>query len=253
MDMFSLNGKNALIIGGAGGIGSVIARAYRDGGARVAIAGRSLSKMALVADELSPRDPSKAAYVVDARQPSALSELAATVRSDLGTIDVLVNCQGTTTIKPALEVTEDEYDLVADTNLKSVFFACTAFAPHMIAKGSGAIVNIASLAAHSGWSQAASYSASKSGVVSLTQSFAAEWGQKGVRVNAITPGFFMTDLNKSRMSDARKQSATDRCAMKRMGELPELAGAAVYLASDAAGFVNGSTLRVDGGYLSSGI
>lgn len=248
-DMFDLTGKTALVIGGGGGIGSVIARALCDAGAHVSIAGRDREKMRDVASKLSADDPSNAVHVLDARQPAALKKLA----EDCGATSILVNCQGTTTIKPALTVTEDDYDAVLDTNLKSVFFACTAFAPPMIGQGGGSIINIASLAAHTGWAQAATYSASKWGVCGLTQSLAAEWGENGVRVNAIAPGFFLTDLNRKKMSDERMARAAERCAMGRMGALEELTGAAIYLASDAARFVSGSTLRVDGGYLSSGI
>jgi gluconate 5-dehydrogenase len=150
-------------------------------------------------------------------------------------------------------LSEAEYDAILDTNLKSVFFACTTFGRRMIDRGHGSIINITSLAAHSGWARAAAYGASKMGVAGITQSFAAEWGEMGVRVNAIAPGFFMTDLNRERMPEDRKAEARRRSAMKRMGELDELVGAAVFLASDAARFVSGATLRVDGGYLASGI
>ncbi|MGP9819332.1 SDR family NAD(P)-dependent oxidoreductase [Salinarimonas sp. NSM] len=251
MDMFSLRDRLAVVIGGTGGIGGEIAAAYRQAGARVVIAGRR--RATLDAAGRSDADGRRTAYALDARQPELLQELAARVRAEHGPVDVLVNCQGTTAIEPALAVNEETYDRVLDTNLKSVFFACTAFAPAMIEAGRGAVVNIASLAAHTGWAQAAAYSASKWGVVGLTRSFAAEWGASGVRVNAIAPGFFPTDLNRERMSPARKEEAVRRCAMGRMGELPELVGAAIFLASDASAFVNGETLRVDGGYLASGI
>ena len=148
--------------------------------------------------------------------------------ADHGALHILVNCQGTTEIKPAIELTETEYDTILDTNLKSVFFACTAFGRGMIARGQGAIINISSLAAHTGWANAAAYCASKWGVAGITQSLAAEWGESGVRVNAIAPGFFMTELNQARMSDERKAEARRRSAMKRMGELHELVGAAMF-------------------------
>lgn len=246
MELFSLKDRLAVIIGGTGGIGGEIAAAYTEAGARVVVAGRRATRDSVGA-------PIVGAYAVDARRPEALVAFAAEVRADHGRVDILVNCQGTTEIKPALAVTEEEYDRVLDTNLKSVFFACTAFAPGMIEAGRGTVINIASLAAHTGWAQAAAYSASKWGVVGLTQTFAAEWAASGVRVNAVAPGFFLTDLNRERMPQARKEKAVERCAMGRMGELQELVGAAIFLASDASAFVNGTTLRVDGGYLASGI
>ncbi|WP_439514867.1 SDR family NAD(P)-dependent oxidoreductase [Oceanibaculum nanhaiense] len=249
---FALTGRRALVIGGSSGIGREIALGLRSAGASVLIAARGREKLDETAAALAS-DPATTAYAVDARSPEGLEALAAKIEGTHGRLDILVNCQGTTAIKPALDLTETEYDAILDTNLKSVFFACTSFGRRMVGQGGGAIVNIASLAAHTGWANAAAYSASKFGVVGLTQSFAAEWGGQGVRVNAIAPGFFLTDLNRDKMSEERKAEAHKRNAMHRMGDLPELVGAAVYLASDAARFVSGATLRVDGGYLASGI
>jgi len=249
---FSLAGRTALVIGGSSGIGREIALGYRAAGATVLIAGRRRDALDAVAAELGGNGP-RIAYQADARAAAALLELREAIEADHGPVDVLVNCQGTTAIKPALELSEAEYDAILDTNLKSVFFACTQFGRGMCERGRGSIVNISSLAAHTGWANAAAYCASKWGVAGITQSLAAEWGERGVRVNAIAPGFFMTDLNRDRMPEERKAEARRRSAMKRMGELPELVGAAVYLGSDAARFVSGATLRVDGGYLSSGI
>ncbi len=250
---FSLSGKTALVIGGSSGIGREIALGYSAAGARVLIAGRDRAKLDRVAAEIDPDARGSIAFSTDMRAVGALGDLAEEIEDKHGPIDVLVNCQGTTTIKPALELSEDEYDVILDTNLKSVFFSCVAFGRRMLAREQGAIVNILSLAAHTGWGNAAAYSASKWGVAGMTQTFAGEWGQGGVRVNAITPGFFITDLNRGKMPEGRMQEARARSAMKRMGELPELVGTAVFLASDAARFINGATVRVDGGYLSSGI
>lgn len=252
MDQFALTGRTALVIGGTGGIGREIALGYRAAGAKVLVAGRNEEKLKAVSAELGEADQTLG-YRADACSLDSLQHLAEAVEADHGAVAVLVNCQGTTAIKPALELSEAEYDAILDTNLKSVFFACTTFGRRMIDHGHGSIINITSLAAHSGWARAAAYGASKMGVTGLTQSFAAEWGEQGVRVNAIAPGFFMTDLNRERMPEERKAEARRRGAMKRMGELDELVGAAVFLASDAARFVSGATLRVDGGYLASGI
>ena len=250
---FGLAGKTALVIGGSSGIGREIALGYRDAGAKVLIAGRSQDKLDAVAAELGAQDGRKSTYSMDARDVEQLRALRDTVRNDHGGVDILVNCQGTTAIKPALELAENEYDEILDTNLKSVFFACTLFGEDMMAREGGAIINIASLASHNGWSRAAAYSASKWGVVGITKSFAAEWGMAGLRVNAIAPGFFLTDLNRAKMPEERKAEARRRAAMNRMGDLQELVGAAIYLASSASGFVTGSVLNVDGGYLASGI
>lgn len=252
MDQFSLAGRTALVIGGTSGIGREIALGYRAAGATVVVAGRNEDKLKEVSAALGASDQTLA-YRADARSLDSLQRLAEAVEADHGPVTVLVNSQGTTAIKPALELSEAEYDDILDTNLKSVFFACTILGRRMTDRGHGSIINISSLAAHSGWARAAAYGASKMGVAGITQSFAAEWGEMGVRVNAIAPGFFMTDLTRERMPEDRKVEARRRSAMKRMGELDELVGAAVFLASDAARFVSGATLRVDGGYLASGI
>jgi NAD(P)-dependent dehydrogenase (short-subunit alcohol dehydrogenase family) len=250
---FSLAGKTALVIGGSSGIGRDIALGFARQGAKVLIAARRQEKLDKVAVELGAASSNGVTYSADLRSVSALTALRDAVAADHGTPQILVNCQGTTEIKPALDLSEAEWDTILDTNLKSVFFACTTFGRAMIAKGEGSIINISSLAAHNGWGNAAAYAASKWGVTGITQSLAAEWGEAGVRVNAIAPGFFMTELNQARMPEARKAEAVRRAAMKRMGDLPELVGPAIFLASDASRFVTGATLRVDGGYLSSGI
>jgi NAD(P)-dependent dehydrogenase (short-subunit alcohol dehydrogenase family) len=252
MDEFALQGRTALVIGGTGGIGREIAQGYRTAGAKVLVAGRNPDKLAEMDRELGGGTPPRA-YEADVRAVDSLPALAERIENDHGGVDVLVNCQGTIAIKPAIELSEAEYDTILETNLKSVFFCCTTFARRMQSRGSGAIINITSLAAHSGWANAAAYGASKWGVAGITQSFAAEWGQAGLRVNAIAPGFFLTDLNREKMGEDRKAEARRRSAQQRMGDLPELVGAAIFLASDAARFVNGATLRVDGGYLASGI
>ncbi|TCT12450.1 NAD(P)-dependent dehydrogenase (short-subunit alcohol dehydrogenase family) [Tepidamorphus gemmatus] len=251
--LFDLTGKTALVIGGSDGIGRELAQGLAGAGAAVLLSGRDPERLRMAADLLPARSTGPTTYACDARDVGQLSRLCAAVWADHGRIDILVNCQGVTAIKPALDISEPEYDAILDTNLKSTFFACTRFGARMIAAGGGTIINIASLAAHTGWDQAAAYSASKWGVVGLTKSLAWEWGELGVRVNAIAPGFFLTDLNRDRMSADRKARAGRRAAMRRMGELRELVGAAIYLASPASGFVTGSVLCVDGGYLASGI
>jgi NAD(P)-dependent dehydrogenase (short-subunit alcohol dehydrogenase family) len=253
MAALSLEGLNALVIGGSSGIGLSIAEGYQAAGARVAVAARTPDKLAKAVERLQARDGRSLGYAVDVNRRVALEGLAENIAHDLGALDVLVNCQGTTVIKPALEVSEAEFDLVMDTNLKSVYFACTILGGAMLARGRGAIVNIASLAGHRGWPRACAYAMSKHGVLGLTRTLGAEWATQGVRVNSISPGFFMTELNRERMPEARKQAALARTPSARFGELGELVGAAVYLASPGAGFVTGTDIAVDGGYLASGI
>jgi NAD(P)-dependent dehydrogenase (short-subunit alcohol dehydrogenase family) len=249
----SLAGLTALVIGGSSGIGEAAAHGFAEAGARVAIAARRPAKLDAAIERLAVVSPDARAYAADVTADGELEGLASRVLAELGRIDILLNCQGTTVIKPTLEFTAADYELVMSTNLTSVFFACTTFGRAMVDQGSGAIINIASLAAHRGWPNACPYAISKHGVVGLTTSLAAEWAPHGVRVNAISPGFFMTELNRARMPQARKDAALFRTPAGRFGELQELVGAAIYLASPAASYVTGTILNVDGGYLAGGI
>lgn len=253
MTSLSLAGKTALVIGGSSGIGKALAHGLQEHGARVAIASRSASRVEAALAELKQTDSQALGYVADATRQADIERLADSVMADLGRLDILIPCQGLTVIKPAEEVGEAEYDLVMGTNMRSVFFTCTGFGRRMLAAGEGSIITIASMAAHRGWPGAAAYAISKHGVVALTKTLAAEWAGRGVRVNAISPGFFMTGINRDKMSPTRKASALQRTPMARFGELEELVGAAVYLASPSARFVTGTVINVDGGYLAAGI
>ena len=250
---FSLAGKTALVIGGTSGIGLEIALGFQAAGARVLVASRDPKKVGDSVATLKQKDAGSAGYMVDASDPAALRRCADQAWAEQGPIDILLNAQGTTVIKPALEFSEDEYAQVMRTNIDGVFWACTEFGGRMVGRGSGNIVNIGSLSSFRGWPGSSVYAMSKSAVVSLTQSLAAEWAMTGVRVNAIAPGFFMTPLNQAKMSDVRKALALARTPMGRFGQVSELVGAAVYLASPAAGYTTGATVSVDGGFLASGL
>ena len=250
--MGRLKDRIALVIGGSGGIGGAIARGFAAEGARLAIAGRTPAKVEAAVSVLRATGATATAHPRDLAGPEDCRALVDAVVAEHGRIHVLVNSQGTTVFKPAADVSGEDYDRVLDLNLRSVFFTCQATHRHMRGHG-GAIVNIASLAAHRGWPLAAAYAASKHGVVALTKTFACEWAKDGVRVNAISPGFFMTDLNRRRMKPERKAAAVARTPLGRFGEIDELVGAAVYLASEEARFVTGVDLAVDGGYLAQGI
>ena len=251
-DRFSLKGQVALVIGGTSGIGRAIAAGYLDAGARVIIAGRSQDKLDAAVAELSAHGEAFG-YVADVSDFAALRGLVGITLAHHGRIDTLVNCQGITNIKPAVDFSPADWDAVIDTDLKSVFFACTEVGRHMLGRGSGSIVNIASLSSHRGWAGSAVYAVAKSGVFSMTQTLGAEWASKGVRVNAISPGFVMTDLNRDKMSAQRKALALSRTPIGRFGEPDEMVGAAIYLASPASAFVTGQTIAVDGGFLASGM
>ena len=239
---FRLDGQVALVIGGTSGIGKAIAEGYRESGAKVIVAGRRKEKL-----------PATDGYAADVSNFEELRGLVGIVLAHHGRIDTLVNCQGTTTLKPAEEFTTDDWEHLVATNLKSVFFACTEVGRHMLGRGKGSILNIGSLSSYRGWPRSAIYGLTKAAVVNLTETLAAEWADRGVRVNAIAPGFVMTDMNRDKMSAERKALALARTPMKTFGETSDMVGAAIYLASPAARFVTGETIRVDGGFLAAGL
>jgi NAD(P)-dependent dehydrogenase (short-subunit alcohol dehydrogenase family) len=246
--LFRLDGRIALVLGGTSGIGKAIAAGYRDAGATVLVAGRNREKLERARAELGCDG-----FAADLADLDALRALVASVVERHSRVDVLVNCQGTTTLKPAEEFTTEDFDGIVATNLRSVFFACTEVGRHMLARREGCIVNIGSLASYRGWPRSAIYALTKAAVVNLSETLAAEWADRGVRVNAIAPGFVLTDLNRDKMSADRKAAAVARTPMKRFGETEDMVGAAIYLASPGAAFVTGETIRVDGGFLAAGL
>ena len=251
--LFSLDGRVALVIGGSSGIGRAIALGLHDAGAIVVPVGKTAAKVHEVNAALAAQGATAHGYCADVTQSEALTEVVTLTLARHGRIDILVNSQGVTILKPAEEFSRAEYERVMATNLASVFFSCTKVGRHMLERGAGSIVNITSLAAHRGFQLSALYTMSKHGVLALTRTLAAEWAARGVRVNAIAPGFFMTALNRDKMSPTRKEIAMRRTPMKRFGEVEELVGAAIYLASSSASYVTGETIAVDGGFLAAGL
>jgi NAD(P)-dependent dehydrogenase (short-subunit alcohol dehydrogenase family) len=250
---FSLRGLNALVIGGSSGIGLAIAEGFLRQGARVALAGRTREKIDAALRRLQHEGAFVRGYTADVTVDRELDTLLNSVLAEFGQIDILVPAQGITTLKPAEEFTGADYDSIMTTNIRSVFFACTKVGRLMLARKHGSIVNIGSMAAHRGWPRSAIYSISKHGIIGLTKTLASEWADRGVRVNAISPGFFPTELTKAALSSERRERALRRTPMGRFGDLDELVGAAVFLASPASRFVTGTIINVDGGYLAGGI
>jgi NAD(P)-dependent dehydrogenase (short-subunit alcohol dehydrogenase family) len=254
MKSLDLSGRVAVVVGGTSGIGRAIALGFAEAGADVVVSGRRAELIDTVAKEIEAKGRKSVRQPADVGNRASLETLRDKVIAELGKVDILVNCAGTTKRRPTLEVPEAEWNMIMETNLTGTLRACQVFGPHMIERGYGRIINIASLSSFVALYEVAAYAASKAAVASLTKSLAIEWSSKGVTVNAIAPGVFKTDLNTALLDGTdRGREFLLRTPMKRFGKVEELAGAAVFLASDAASFVNGEILAVDGGFLASGV
>jgi 2-deoxy-D-gluconate 3-dehydrogenase len=248
-DIFSLEGRVALVTGSGTGIGAAIARALAAAGADVACHGNKHVPSDTAADIVKL---GRRAVVVtgDVREPATADALVdATVR-ELGAIDILVNNAGTIRRAPAVEFSDDDWAAVVDVNLTAVFRLCRAAGKRMVPRGRGKIVNISSLLAFQGGITVPAYAASKGGVAQLTKALANEWASKGVNVNAIAPGYIHTDNTAALAADpVRNRQITERIPAGRWGEPADLGGAAVFLASRASDYVSGHVLVVDGGWM----
>jgi NAD(P)-dependent dehydrogenase (short-subunit alcohol dehydrogenase family) len=253
-NILSLEGKIAVITGGTSGIGRALSLGLADAGANVVASARrqqQVDETAAAIEERGSKTLRLASDVCD--RPSLEALLAATIEK-FGKVDILINCAGRIKRTPTLTMPEEEWTSILDTNLTGTLRACQVFGKHMLERGYGRIINISSLNAFVALSEVAAYAASKAGVGSLTRSLAVEWSKRGVTVNAIAPGVFRTELNAQLLdSTPRGQELLMRTPMGRFGKTEELVGAAIYLASDAASFVTGQTLVVDGGFLASGV
>jgi NAD(P)-dependent dehydrogenase (short-subunit alcohol dehydrogenase family) len=254
MKALELSGRVAVVVGGTSGIGRAIALGLAEAGADVVVTGRRAELVDSVAKEIEAKGRRSLRQPADVADRASLETLRDRVVAELGKIDILVNCAGTTKRRPTLDVSEDEWHGIMETNLTGTFRSCQVFGRHMLERGYGRIINIGSLSSFVALFEVAAYAASKAAVASLTKSLAVEWSSRGVTVNAIAPGVFRTDLNSALLDGTdRGREFLLRTPMKRFGKVEELAGAAVFLASDAASFVNGEVIAVDGGFLASGV
>jgi NAD(P)-dependent dehydrogenase (short-subunit alcohol dehydrogenase family) len=250
----TLAGRTAVVIGGTAGIGHAVSLALAAAGADVVPAGRRMAHVESTAKEVESLGRRSVRATADVTDRSSLEKLLATTLSSMGKVDILVNCAGKIKRAPTLDFSEKDWADILETNLTGTLRACQVFGAHMLARGYGRIVNVASLNSFVALSEVAAYGVSKAGVMALTRSLAIEWGARGVCVNAIAPGIFRTQLNEQLLDGtARGKELLLRTPMKRFGRVEEVAGAAVFLASEAASYVNGQAIVIDGGFLASGV
>jgi gluconate 5-dehydrogenase len=245
--LFSVEGQVVLAIGASRGIGKALAAGFAARGARVVIAGREQGTIDATARELSRHGVAEA-RVCDVSKAGDVTALVQRVIADHGRVDTLLNVAGMNIRKRVENYTMEEYDRIIDTNLRGLFMAAQAVGRCMLEQGGGSIVNIDSLNTYAPLTGVTPYAMSKAGLSMMTRGMAQEWGPRGVRVNAIAPGFFPTDLSKKLWAEPRMKEWADQVTpLRRLGDTEELVGAALFLASKAASYVTGQVIRVDGG------
>jgi NAD(P)-dependent dehydrogenase (short-subunit alcohol dehydrogenase family) len=250
MDLFRLEGQSALVTGGTRGLGRVMAEALAEAGASVCITSRSSDAARAAAEEIAAASGARVEGIeAEVTTADGVNHLADVAHRDFGRIDILVNNAGVNIRGTVGELSESNWDTVLDTNLKGVFLLSRAFGPAMCERRWGRVINLSSMLASIGLPGRAPYAASKAGVVALTRVLALEWAASGVTVNAICPGPFATDMNRQLLNDPEKYAAfVQKLPVGRWGELHEIKGIVVFLASEASSFVTGAALAIDGGW-----
>lgn len=252
LDRFSLDNKVALVIGGNKGLGQAMALALAAAGAYVCVAARGPEGLHETADAINKLNRKGAYFTADVTDESQVENMVAFVLEKYGNIHILVNSQGAVELQPTHEFNTDDWQKVMDVNLKSLFLCCKHVGGQMLKQGQGKIINISSVRGFQGRAKDPAYAPSKGAVNQLTHSLAIEWGPKGINVNGIAPVFTKTSISMPVLSDpAIRDWVLSRIPMKRLGELEDLFGPVVFLASEASNFVNGHVLLVDGGWVAA--
>ena len=250
--LFEISDRVTIVSGGSRGIGKALAAGFASRGAPVVVTGRDAETLEGTVSEIAATAGVAVKGVVcDVARPDDITRLVERVVDEFGRIDVLLNVAGVNRRKRVETVTEEDYDFILDINLKGAFLLAQAVGRRMIERGSGSIVNIDSLNTYAPLKGVAPYAMSKAGLVMMTRSLATEWGEHGVRVNTIAPGFILTDLTRKLWSDPTMQEwGLSNTPLGRLGEVEDLVGAAVFLAAEASAFMTGQVVRVDGGFTS---
>jgi len=253
-EAFRLTGRVAVVTGSSSGLGEAIAHELAGAGAAVVVSSRDLGRARRVADAIGETGGNAVAVAGDVTQPEAVEELASRARDELGGLDVWVNNAGIGMVRPSLELTLEDWRRTIDLDLTATWIGCQVAGRHMVSAGRGVIVNVSSIAGHTALPLRAAYCAAKHGVVGLTKVLSSEWAPHGVRVVTVDPAFVPTPLVRQSMADGRFAEAdvAERTPLGRLGEPVEVARAVRFLASDAASYVSGSALLVDGGWTSDG-
>lgn len=248
-ELFSVAGQVVLVSGGSRGIGRAIAEGFAQRGATVIITGREQATLENAAREMAPAGKTVHPLVCDVADPQAIHRLTRDVIAQFGHVDTLINVAGVNRRMPAERLTEDDYDFVLDINLKGAFLLSIDIGKHMLQRGKGNQINVASLNNDRPVLGVVPYAMSKAGMGHMTKALAMEWGPRGVRVNAIAPGFILTDLTKKLWSQPHMQEwGFKNTPLRRLGEVGDMVGTAIFLASDASAFMTGQILFVDGGF-----
>jgi gluconate 5-dehydrogenase len=247
-ELFNVSGQVVLVSGGSRGIGRALAAGFIERGALVVITGRDGDSLARTAAEIGRPGENVWPLVCDVAQPAEISPLVDRIVAERGRIDTLVNVAGVNRRKPSAELTEEDFDFVVDINLKGAWLMSQAVGRHMLARGGGNQIQIASLNTDRPLSWILPYAVSKAGIGHMTKALALEWGPRGIRVNAIAPGFILTDLSKKLWSNPTMQAWNQaHTPLRRLGQPEDLVGAAIFLASPASAFMTGQILYIDGG------